>query len=660
MKQYLYKSLEDHGETVSFSIKKANSYMSLKTQHLQFLDIRSYLAPNYSYDAFIKAYKCKLEKGFFPYDYFNSYDKINNTELPPHEAFFNKLKNKNITDEEYNVCINAWKDNNMKTFKDFLEWYNNLDVLPFVEAIEKMKEFYKLKRLDIFKDGVSLPGLVLKYLIKSTDSEFYLFDEEDKITKEDRKRNNLFYLLKDSIVGGPSIIFNRYHEANKTYIRGLNKLCKKIIGYDANALYLWAIAQEMPTGKHEHITNYDLNQLKQDILNDNLFGFIKVDIETPEHLKEKFSEMTPIFKNATIKFEDIGEYMQQFHTENNIKFNQGNKLIGSYFGKEIVLYSPLLKWYLQEGLIITKFHCAIQYKPEYAFNKFADEVSDARRAGDVDSAYELIAETMKLFGNSAYGKTITNKEKFVSTSYGNEDNISKKINSPHFKDLEILYGQKYEVTSTKREITMDLPLQIGVAVYHLAKLRMLQFYYNFIDKYIDRSDFQLTEMDTDSNYFAFSEDSIEKLIRPHMREEYEKDKYNFLPRESNELHPTFQVDGIRFTQAQYDKRTPGLFKVETTKDKMISLCSKMYCASDISEEKIKFSCKGIQKDGNNVNYQKFHNVLFNKHNDQVLNKGFRYVGSSMKSYEQVKKGLSYAYHKRIVCEDGITTKPLLI
>ena len=52
-------------------------------------------------------------------------------------------------------------------FKDFLEWYNNLDVLPFVEAIEKMKEFYKLKRLDIFKDGVSLPGLVLKYLTLS-------------------------------------------------------------------------------------------------------------------------------------------------------------------------------------------------------------------------------------------------------------------------------------------------------------------------------------------------------------------------------------------------------------------------------------------------------------------------------------------------------------
>ena len=66
-------------------------------------------------------------------------------------------------------------------------------------------------------------------------------------------------------------------------------------------------------------------------------------------------------------------------------------------------------------------------------------------------------------------------------------------------------------------------------------------------------------MDTDSNYFAFSEDSIEKLIKPHMREEYEKEKYNFLPSESSELHPTFAVDGKRFTMKAYDKRTPGKF-----------------------------------------------------------------------------------------------------
>jgi hypothetical protein len=72
---------------------------------------------------------------------------------------------------------------------------------------------------------------------------------------------------------------------------------------------------------------------------------------------------------------------------------------------------------------------------------------------------------------------------------------------------------------------------------------------------------------------------------------------------------------------------------------MISLCSKMYCCSDITEENIKLSCKEIQTDGNIVNDQKFHNVLFNDHKDKVLNKGFRYVEGYTKSYEQEKKGL---------------------
>ncbi len=106
----------------------------------------------------------------------------------------------------------------------------------------------------------------------------------------------------------------------------------------------------MPTGKHEHIKSYDLIQLKNDILHNKLFGFVQVDIEKPEDLKETFSEMTPIFEIADIKFKDIGECMQNYHTENNIQFNKGNKLIDSYFDKEILFYTPLLKWYLQQGL----------------------------------------------------------------------------------------------------------------------------------------------------------------------------------------------------------------------------------------------------------------------------------------------------------------------
>ncbi len=75
---------------------------------------------------------------------------------------------------------------------------------------------------------------------------------------------------------------------------------------------------------------------------------------------------------------------------------------------------------------------------------------------------------------------------------------------------------------------------------------MLQFYYDFIDKYINREDFALLEMVTDSYCFAFSEDKIDKLNKPHMREEYEKEKQNFLPRESEESYTTFKVDDKAF------------------------------------------------------------------------------------------------------------------
>jgi hypothetical protein len=44
------------------------------------------------------------------------------------------------------------------------------------------------------------------------------------------------------------------------------------------------------TGKHEHIKTYDLKQLKKDILNNELFGFVQVDIKTTEDLKKSFQK----------------------------------------------------------------------------------------------------------------------------------------------------------------------------------------------------------------------------------------------------------------------------------------------------------------------------------------------------------------------------------
>ena len=54
---------------------------------------------------------------------------------------------------------------------------------------------------------------------------------------------------------------------------------------------------------------------------------------------------------------------------------------------------------------------------------------------------------------------------------------------------------------------------------------MLQFYYDFLDKYLDHSDFQMCEMDTDSAYIAISGDSVESLVTPELRGQFEQDKF---------------------------------------------------------------------------------------------------------------------------------------
>ena len=77
-------------------------------------------------------------------------------------------------------------------------------------------------------------------------------------------------------------------------------------------------------------------------------------------------------------------------------------LIGSMFGEKILLATPLLKWYLEHGLEVTRVYQVIEYTPNPCFKPFGDAVSDARRAGDADPSKVIITDTSKLTGNSGY------------------------------------------------------------------------------------------------------------------------------------------------------------------------------------------------------------------------------------------------------------------
>lgn len=122
-------------------------------------------------------------------------------------------------------------------------------------------------------------------------------------------------------------------------------------------------------------------QIMAMIKDGTLFGAVEVDIEVPEGLRKHFEEMTPIFKNTTVSVDDIGEYMKSHLKETKANFKETRYLIGSMYGEKILLTTPLIRWYLDHGLKVTKVYQVIQFDPKECFKTFGDQVSDDRRAG---------------------------------------------------------------------------------------------------------------------------------------------------------------------------------------------------------------------------------------------------------------------------------------
>ena len=168
IKKYLLPILVEDKDIEPIVIKKANQYVSFKFVDVQLLDILNFLGGATNLDSFLKAYKTEETKGFFPYEWFDDAEKLSLDHLPPYKCFYSKLRNCNPLEKEYldykklvqtglsqesamqklrltrprltgeqnyAYLVEEWEREKMTTFRDFLRWYNNKDVIPTLEAL---------------------------------------------------------------------------------------------------------------------------------------------------------------------------------------------------------------------------------------------------------------------------------------------------------------------------------------------------------------------------------------------------------------------------------------------------------------------------------------------------------------------------------------------
>ena len=217
---------------------------------------------------------------------------------------------------------------------------------------------------------------------------------------------------------------------------------------------------------------------------------------------------------------------------------------------------------------------------------------DARREGDENPLSVVVAETMKLLGNSLYGYQIMDRSRHTITKYLNDVKTHKAINEPFFKKLNTVEKDLYEVDLLKSTIEHRELIIVGFFILQYAKLRILELFYNLFDQFCDVNKFEELEMDTESLYLAPAEENLydctkseKKAAREKMRENDCRDSFkadaksNFFPRTCCS------------TQKKFDKREPGLFVEEFRCAEMLCLCSKTHCCYDNKSDKFKFAVK---------------------------------------------------------------------
>ena len=183
------------------------------------------------------------------------------------------------------------------------------------------------------------------------------------------------------------------------------------------------------------------------------------------------------------------------------------------------------------------------------------------------------------------------KGRHKSTKFTCEERVvDKALKSPFFDDLEEI-GEAYEIKERKQTVMIKRPYQCGIAVYLLAKVQMLEFYYNFLDEYFSRQDFKSCYMDTDSFYLAINGDSLDEIVKPEMKQAHQAGKRNWLATDKS------------------NERTSGLFKPGFAGTRGVWLTAKCYLVQNDALIENKCSCKGVLKKHNDLHFQHYKDVL---------------------------------------------------
>ena len=490
---YYYK--REKVKFINFEIRFIDSFKCLQTslsnlvsnlKPSDFTNLKKNVKNNHSF---------LTRKGVYPYDYVTSIDILKETKLPPKEAFYSKLLEEEISDEDYLHAHNVWNTFNCQTLQDYHDLYLKSDVLLLADVFENFRKtclnYYELDPCHYYTD----PGLAWDACLKLTKQELHLLTDYD-----------MLMMFEKGIRGGMSHIAKRYAVANNKYMKDYDKtIPTTYIQYlDANNLYGWAMSQKLSTHGFKWMKDIDIpSTIKLLEKKDTKIGYIfEVDLEYPKYL-----------------WEEHNDYPLAPH---KLKIKKTEKLVSTFIPKtKYVLHYKNLKQYLEEGMILKKVHRGISFYQSTWMEPYIRKNTELRK--EANNAFEK--DFFKLMNNSVFGKTIENIRKRQNVKLIDDRKKALKLSSkPNFDRVTIFDEHLVAIHMKKTEVYFNKPIYVGQAILDISKTLIFDFHYNYIrKKYGNKAELLMT--DTDSLMYQIQTDDFYSDIKNDVKKKFDTSNF---------------------------------------------------------------------------------------------------------------------------------------
>ena len=158
-------------------------------------------------------YSQLTRKRIYPYEYMSSWDKFEESQLPPIEAFSSSLNMFNVSEGDYEHGQRVWKEVRIHNLGEYHDLYLRTDVILLANMFETFRDtyigHYSLDPAHFY----TTPGLDWKACLRKTPARL------EQLTDPD-----MLLMFERGIRGGITQAVHRYAAANNEYMLELRSL----------------------------------------------------------------------------------------------------------------------------------------------------------------------------------------------------------------------------------------------------------------------------------------------------------------------------------------------------------------------------------------------------------------------------------------------------